>query len=150
MVIAAIGSFGYKVMFFLHILSVIVAFAPAFVNPFLGARYRKQGGMPSDLAAMLAENSAKVHGPALVVVGIIGCGLVGMSEKVYTFGQTWITVALLLWFIMLGLVFGVLIPAEKKLGQGDKSVEKIVSGVGGGLHLLLAVMLIVMIWKPGF
>ena len=34
MVIAAIGSFGYKVMFFLHILSVIVAFAPAFVNPF--------------------------------------------------------------------------------------------------------------------
>ena len=34
MVIAAIGSFGYKVMFFLHILSVIVAFAHAFVNPY--------------------------------------------------------------------------------------------------------------------
>ena len=36
-------SFGYKLFFLLHILSVIVAFAPAFVWPVVSVNLKKQG-----------------------------------------------------------------------------------------------------------
>jgi uncharacterized membrane protein len=145
------NTVGYKVMLFLHILSVIVAFAPAFVWPFASAKLKKEGKpVGPAIGALAAGNTAKVHGPALVIAGIVGCGLVGMSEKVFTFEQSWVMAALVIWFIMLGIVFGLLLPAEKKSAAGDESADKLVSMAGGILHLLLAVMLFLMIWKPGF
>ena len=57
--------------------------------------------------------------------------------------------ALALWLIMIGILFGLLLPAERALEAGDATAEKRVSMFGGILHLLLLLMLIVMIWKPG-
>ena len=149
--IAFIDSFGYKLFFLLHILAVIVAFAPAFVWPVVSVQLKKQGKpVGPSIGALAAGNTAKVHGPALVLVGIFGMGLVGMSDKVFKFSQSWVSVALLLWFIMLGVLFGMMLPAEKKAALGDEAADKIVSMAGGILHLLLLVMLIDMIWKPGF
>lgn len=143
-------SFGYKLLLLLHILSVIVAFAPAFVWPVVSVKLKKQGKpVGPAIGELAANNTAKVHGPALVLAGFFGFGLIGMSDKVWEFSQSWISVAMLLWFIMLGLVFGVMMPAEKKAAAGDQGADKIVSAVGGGLHLMLVIMLVVMIWKPG-
>ena len=148
--IATVNTVGYKLMLLLHLLAVIVAFAPAFVNPFLSARYRKEaGGMPVDLAAKLAKGSQTVHGPALVLVGLFGFGMIGMSEKAIKFSDSWISAALLVWFIMLGVVWGLLIPAEKKVGQGDAEAEKLVPMFGGITHLLLLIMLVIMVFQPG-
>lgn len=145
-----VNTFGYKLMLFLHILAVIVAFAPAFVWPFASAKLKKEGKpVGPAIGALAAGNTAKIHGPALVLVGIFGFGLVGMSEKVFTFSQSWVMAAGTLWFIMLGVVFGLMLPAEKKSAAGDESADKIVSMAGGILHLLLFVMLFLMIWKPG-
>jgi len=148
--LVTVNTFGYKLMLFLHILSVIVAFAPNFVWPFVSVRLKKQGTpVGPAIAALAAGNTAKIHGPALVVTGIIGCGLVGMSQKSITFADAWISAALLVWFLMLGVVFGLMAPAEKKAALGDAGADKIVSMAGGILHLLLAVMLFIMIWQPG-
>lgn len=144
------NSFGYKVMLLLHILSVIVAFAPNFVWPFVAVRLKKeQAPVGATIGKLAAGNTVKIHGPALVVAGVIGCGLVGMSERVYTFADAWISAALLVWFLMLGVVFGMMAPAEKRAAAGDAGADKIVSMSGGILHLLLTVMLVIMIWKPG-
>lgn len=148
---------AYKVVLLLHILSVIVAFAPAFVWPVASVRLKKQGKQPGPIIGEIAAGNTKtVHGPALVLAGIFGFALVGMSkpggagEAAWKFSQPWVSVAMLCWFIMVGLVFAVMAPAEKRAATGDEGAEKIISAVGGGLHLLLLVVLVMMIFKPGF
>ena len=145
-----VNTFGYKLMLFLHILSVIVAFAPAFVWPFASVKLKKEGKpVGPAIGALAAGNTAKIHGPALVLVGLFGFGLVGMSDDVFSFSQSWVMAAGTLWFIMLGVIFGLMLPAEKKSAAGDESADKLVSMAGGIMHLLLFVMLFLMIWKPG-
>ncbi|MCU1355030.1 MAG: hypothetical protein JWM89_448 [Acidimicrobiales bacterium] len=144
------NSFGYKLMLLLHILAVIVAFAPAFVWPIVSVQLKKQGKpVGPAIGALAAGNTVRVHGPALVLVGFFGFGLVGMSDKAWDFSQAWISAALLVWFLMLGALFGLLLPAEKRAATGDAGAERITSMAGGILHLLLIVMLYLMVWKPG-
>ncbi len=143
-------SFGYKLFFLLHILAVIVAFAPAFVWPVVSVQLKKQGKpVGPAIGALAAGNTTKVHGPALIGVGIFGFGLIGMSDKYFEFSQMWVSLAFVLWFAMLGVLYGVMLPAEKKAAAGDEAGDKQVSMAGGILHLLLLLMLIDMIWKPG-
>lgn len=149
--IVPVDTFAYKLMLLLHILSILVAFAPAFVWPLVSVRLKKEGKpVGPTIGALAAGNSAKVHGPALIVAGIIGGGLVGMSEKVFTFSQAWTSIAMVLWFVMLGVLYGLMIPAEKQAAAGDVDADKKASMFGGILHLLLLLMVIDMIWKPGF
>lgn len=150
MLLAAITSTGYKIMLLLHILSVIVAFAPAFVWPVASARLKKEGKpVGPTIGSLAAGNTAKIHGPALVLVGFFGFGLAGMSDEVWKFDQAWLMAAAVIWFLMLGIIFGLMLPAEKKSAAGDESADKIVSMAGGFMHLLLVVMLYLMIFKPG-
>ena len=150
MTIAAIDSFGYKLFVFLHIASVIVAFAPAFVWPFVSVRLRKSGKpVGATINELAGGNTMKIHGPAFALAGIFGFGLVGMSDKVWEFGQTWVSIAMLLWFVGLGVMFGLMGPAEKKALAGDEGAEAKLTMYGGMLHLLLFLLLIDMIWKPG-
>ena len=143
-------SFGYKLLLLLHILSVIVAFAPAFVWPVASVKLKKEGKpVGPTIGDLAAGNTAKIHGPALVLVGLFGFGLIGMSDEAWKFSQGWVSGAMTVWLIMLGLVFGMMLPAEKKAAAGDEGADKIVSAVGGVLHLLLVIMLFLMIWKPG-
>lgn len=144
------ASPGYKLLLLLHILAVIVAFGPAFAIPVMNVRARKVGGgAPEVLASLVQGNTLKIYGPATVLVGVLGCGLVGMSEKAWTFSQAWVSVALLLWIFVLALQFGLLAPAEKKAAAGDESAVKLQSMFTGIQHILLLALLVVMIWKPG-
>ena len=109
MLIAAIDDFGYRFFLLLHILSVIVAFAPGFVWPVVANRLRKDNQpIGSDLSKIQLGNTVRVHGPALLATGVFGFGMIGLSSKVIKFSQS------------------------------------------GMLHILLLLMLIDMIWKPGF
>lgn len=143
-------SAGYKVLLLLHILAVIVAFGPAFAVPVLNTRARKAGGgAPEVLASLVSGNTLKIYGPATLLAGIFGCGLVGMSEKIWTFSQAWVSVALLLWIFVLALQFGLLAPAEKRAAGGDEGAARLQSMFTGIQHLLLVALIGVMIFKPG-
>jgi uncharacterized membrane protein len=91
----------------------------------------------------------RVHGPALLAAGIFGFALIGLSSKQWKFSQTWVSIAMVLWFVMLGVVYGMLAPAERKAGKGNEAAEQRVAMFNGMLHILLLLMLIDMIWKPG-
>ncbi|MEZ5177538.1 MAG: hypothetical protein R2746_04435 [Acidimicrobiales bacterium] len=142
-------SFGYKLFFLLHILSVIVAFAPAFVWPVVSVNLKKQGKeVGPAIGALAAGNTTKAR-PGAGARRVLrlrpdrdvrqGLGVQPVVDPQ----------AMLLWFIMIGVLFGVMLPAEKKAAAGDAAADKIASMAGGILHLLLLLMLIDMIWKPG-
>jgi hypothetical protein len=97
------------------------------------------------------------------------------SDDVWKFSQAWISLAFLLYIVALGIVHGVHYPnlrrmnalmAELSVGGGApagggatggrppqlaelEDRGKRVAAVGGLLHLDLAIILILMIWKPG-
>ena len=150
MVLAAVNSFGYRLFFLLHILAIIVAFAPAFVWPFSAARLKKAGKpVGSSIGEMAAGHSLKVSGPAVVLAGLFGFAMVGMSGKAWKFSQTWVSIGMLLWFLAIGVQFGLMGPTEKRAAAGDQTADAKLSMYGGMLHVLLLLLLIDMIWKPG-
>lgn len=150
--LAVMGStdFAYRVVFLLHILSAIVAFAPAFTWPVVTAQLRKRGEkLPASVAGQATVNDVLVHGPALIATGVFGILLIVMSDA-WEFSQLWISLAFLIWFGLVGVLFGLLVPAQRKAAAGDADSAKKASMFGGFIHLLLLLMLIVMIWKPGW
>ncbi|MEO6987339.1 MAG: hypothetical protein ABI239_01680 [Aquihabitans sp.] len=136
-VLAARNELSYNIMQYVHIGAMFVAFAFTFA----GAKGANSVTGGSKLR--------KVYGPALAVGGLAGFGVAGMSEKVFRMSQPWLSVAALLWFIALGLVLALIAPAQDKVAEGDEGATKIVAAGTGGLHLILAVSLFLMIWKPG-
>ena len=152
-----VNTFAFKLMLFLHILAVVVAFAPAFVNPLLDSRLKAEGSSLADhprISYILAHNGERVYGPALVLAGLFGLGMVFMSKthgvQIYEFSQAWISIAFVLWIGLVGVVFAGIIPAEMKVADGQAEQAKKVAMFGGIAHLLFFLMLIDMIWKPGF
>ena len=160
MLVAAIGSTGYKVVLILHLLFLVVAFAPAFVWPMLNRQQKAaaQGAGPNDagaanepvtLGAIARIADPMMHGGSLVLAGLFGIGLIGMSDKIFEFSQTWVSLAFLFWFLMLGLFFAGLIPAQRAVRDHVADAESRLAMCYGGMHLLLLLQIIVMVWKPG-
>lgn len=150
MILAEVGSGVYNVLLLLHLLAVIVTFAPGFVWPMLTSGLRRANtSLDARANQVAADSTLKVQGPAAVLAGIFGIGLIGVSEDVWEFSQAWISIAFVLWFILLGIVFGGLLPTYKKVAAGDTAAEKRAAMFHGMLHLVLVLMLIDMIWKPG-
>lgn len=158
-------SFGFKFVFLLHILAIIVAFAPAFVWPLIGRNARKQAtGAPGAATATTAPTpggivarvlSVPVHGGALVLAGLFGLALIGLSDGAFKMSKSWVSIALLLWFLMLVVLSLGLYPTERKLANIETpserrvAIEQRLSMLYGAMHLLLLLQIIDMIWKPG-
>ncbi|HEY8546362.1 MAG TPA: hypothetical protein VIL36_14980 [Acidimicrobiales bacterium] len=142
----------YKVLFFLHILSVVVAFAPASVHPLL---QRQFGGSDSPellqrFAGFAAQNGRRVYAPALILAGLWGILIIATQEGDYfAFDQLWVNLAMVVWIAMNGVVHGLITPSERKLAAGDPDAEKRLDLGGMIVTILFLVMLYLMIWKPG-
>jgi uncharacterized membrane protein len=150
MVLAAFGDGVYKLLYLGHIVALLVAFAPAVIHPLLSAQAKGRGEASLvELTGSLAANGRRLHFPALVVLGGLGLGLVIVGDNVWGFDQAWVSLALLVWLAMCGVVSGLLLPAERKLAAGDLAAERQVALGGQITTVLLLVMLYLMIWKPG-
>jgi hypothetical protein len=151
MILADYGDSLYKVLFLGHMLSFVVAFAPAVINPIMMAKLKAQGdheALPK-VAGIMASNGRYLHFPALVALGGFGLALVLWSDPAFGFDQTWVSLAFLNWIAITGLVSAVMLPGERKMSEGDLSVEKRVETTGQIITVLTLVMLYLMIWKPG-
>ncbi len=144
----AIGSTPYNIMLLIHILGAIVAFGAAFVNP-LVQRMAAREGSGSIVASGQAAALARISFPALLVTGLIGFGIAGMSDQIFKLSQTWLMLAVLLWLAQAGLYFFGLLPAFRRLASGETGAASAISGLTGVGHILLLAILYLMIWKPG-
>jgi uncharacterized membrane protein len=150
MIIAAVRDDAYNVVLVLHILAVLAAFAPAFVHPLLGTQMEREGG--GALTATMRNmhrNGQRVYAPALILVGVLGLALSGMSDKVYGFGDTWVWLSALLWVALNGVLHAVLLPAEKAVADGDASAATRVQLGGAIMSVLGVIVVVLMIFKPG-
>ena len=151
MILATYGDGLYKVLFLGHMISFLVAFAPAVIIPILVARLKSKQdfGTLGTMAGHMAGMGQRIHFPALVALGGFGIAMVLTSDDVIGFGDTWVSLAFLTWLAIAGIISGVVLPAERKLAAGDTEAEKKVAMGGQIATLLLLVMLYLMIWKPG-
>lgn len=145
-VLAAIDSTGYKVMLLVHILAVVIGFAPAWLTPVL---MRLTAAGDKAAADGLETSILRFSLPGIAVAGLLGFGLVGMSDKKFAMSQQWVSAAVVLWLILLAVIALVARPAVKAFRDGDEGARKKVMMSTGITHLILVVMIFLMIWQPG-
>jgi uncharacterized membrane protein len=139
----------YKILLFLHIASVVVAFAPAVIGVLPGG--------DEGAAATLRRAGRVIYAPALILAGLFGILIVAIEGEDYgiEFSQTWISLSFLVWIAMNGVFHGMVLPTytrgrsrrSSRWGRGTTSNE-----VDTGLAIitvLFVIMLYLMIWKPG-
>lgn len=146
--LAAVNDTPYKVFFLLHIFAAVAAFAASAVHPLL-ARQLRNGPVPTAALNALVKNERRFHAPALLLTGILGFGLAGLSGKVFKMSQLWLILAFVVWIAMNGVLHALVIPAERKWAGGDLKSAAKAEQANVILTLLLVVMLVLMIWKPG-
>ncbi len=149
--VGLIDDTTYNIVLLLHILTAFVAFAPAFVHPLLTTQSRSADpATQTRLLGFIAQNGRRVYAPALILTGLLGFGLQGLSDGVWDFGQTWMTLAVIVWIAMNGILHAVIIPTERAMADGDDTNAGRLNIAGPAITILLIVMLYLMIWKPGF
>lgn len=142
--IAAIWDTPYNIVYLVHMVSVILGVGMAFIAPILAVRARRASGHA--LQEIVNDTASAIIFPMFLVTGMAGGAMVGMSEKVYDFGQTWLAIGGALWLVILGLTAAIYPPNWLRLFNIADDRKAM---LGGLLHLSLAVMLIIMTWKFG-
>ncbi len=151
MVLAALRDTGYNLVLLLHIVAVIVTFAPAAINPLLERHLAANGGDASlqTWGGFARSYTTKISMSGLVVLLISGVLMVVLSDDAWEFSQAWISLAFLVWLAIAGVVSGMIGKAERMIAAGDMKGRELLAKGGPIATVLLLVMLYLMIFKPG-
>ena len=151
MVFAA-GNTAYNIVELLHVLTVLVALAPAFVHPLLRRQIRAADGTGHQhLVVAMAANARRLYGPALILAGLLGIALIEMSEDAISLTEGWVIAAIVIWVVMNGILHAVIAPALKAQGAESASpgTDKRLEAGSALLTICFIAQLVLMIWQPG-
>jgi hypothetical protein len=136
---SALVSTTFEIFLVLHILTALVAFAPAVLAVLPGGR---DGAM-----AVIEQAGRQVYAPALILTGLFGIVCILTSDvggtNVFEFSDTWISLAFVVWIAMNGVLHAIVIPAERARDE-----DRFTNGQAI-LTVLFIVMLYLMVLKPG-
>jgi uncharacterized membrane protein len=172
MAIATITSGAYRFVLLLHILAVIVGFGTVFLNPVYGLAVKRRQGAEGLAITEEVEHVGRIAEFIIYAVPIFGLALVGLSDKVVKFSDTWVWLSLLLYVVGIGLSHAILLPNIKRMivlqrelvaggpppagaaGPPPQVAELERRGMQNGqvalaLDVLLIVIVFLMIFKPG-
>jgi hypothetical protein len=168
-----IDTTGYKVVLVLHLLTVIIGFGTVFLNGVRGAEAKKRKGVGGLAIGESGHRLNSIAEKFIYAVPILGFALLGMSDDVWEFGQTWVWLSLLLYLVGIAVSHAILIPSEKRMNvlaaelvaagpppagaAGGpppqvvemEGLEKKLAAAGGFLNVLLVVLVVLMVFKPG-
>ena len=131
-------SNGYKILGFLHILSVVAAFGPLFIYP---SMQRTGAG------AAVAKLHLRLSLPATVLVWVFGMGLIGASDDNFAMSDGYIVASLAIWVVLVAVSWFLIRPSLAD--SSDAARSKLAAGIGV-THLLMVVALYLMVFKPGW
>lgn len=158
MVFGAVGDTPYNIVLLLHVLTAAVAFSPLFVYPALLRHMSSSAaGDPRHLHVALLVNLRRLFGPALIITGLLGFALSGMSDRAYSITDDWLMSSIILWVLMIGVYHAVIVPALRTLSSGQPQSARRTEAYAAKrlrraatlLTVLLVVQLWLMIFKPG-
>jgi uncharacterized membrane protein len=168
--LAAYGSDAYNIVKVLHILCAIVGFGAVTLNGLYGAQAKARGGAEAAAIGQAVYRVSTVGEYFIYAVFVLGLALVAMGNNLFDFGQTWVWLSMALYITGLGLSHGVLRPRVRRMnallvelagspgsggtGPPPQAVEldalaKQVAATEMVLNLLLVVILVFMVFKPG-
>jgi uncharacterized membrane protein len=148
----------YKVLLFIHVLSVIAGLGPTYALPAL----MKLRGEPPSAAVLRAEHAISRYATvAVAVILVTGIGLISNSPAVKGhFGDArWLHLAIALFVVLAGLGTGYAAPRMRKAVKageaGDTAevrrlLDPLDKVVGPILGVLAAVIVYLMVIKPDF
>ena len=145
----------FKILLALHLLTAIFA-----VGPLVHAATTASRGLrTSDAsAAAAAARVTKLYSYLSVLVVIFGMGLMSAKEdgqKVADMGDPFIWISLLLWLAAVALALVVIVPTLEQAsvnitnGVGVDGLVARVAASGGIVGLIFAVIVFLMVYKPG-
>lgn len=148
----------FKIFLALHLLAAIFAIGPlvhAATTASRGLRHTDAGATAS------SARTITIYSYASTAVVIIGFGLMSMNtpygnkEKAGEFGDLWIWLSVLLWIAAVAIALGLVVPALEKataaIGRGESvaSLTGRVAAGGGIVGLVFAVIVFLMVYRPG-
>lgn len=164
-------SEAYKLVFVLHLVTVIIGFGGVFIAGVLGAKAGARGGREglaiAEVSLDVTEHWAEWFIYAAPVFGVI---LVFLSDDTWKFSQSWIGISILLYIVAVGMVHGLHLPNIRRMnalgaelaasppaGAGGPPPQvaelqdraKKAALVGGLLNLTWVVIVFLMVYKPG-
>lgn len=140
----------YQVVLLVHIVSFLVAFAPAAINPLLDAHLAKNAddATTQTWARFASGYTSRISLGALGLLFITGIAMVIMFDG-WEFSDAWISLSFLVWFAIGGVVSAVILKGEKQMAAGDMAGRALVARGGPIATVLMVAMLYLMIFKPG-
>jgi hypothetical protein len=164
------GSFSFNLFLFLHIVCAIIGFGGVMLNGVYASRAKKLP--PAEALAVMEVNTfVSLNIAEYFIYATLGLGLalVGLSDTTFRFSQTWVSVSCLVYVVALAVSVRGLQPAvrtmlavQRELVESPEGpevatraeqaarLERRIGMYSGVLHLALAVIIVMMIWKPGF
>ncbi len=147
----------FKILLALHLLFAVFAIGPlvhAATTAGRGVRTRDAA------ATAAAARMLRIYSYASVLVVILGFALMSTKsprthQNVAEFSDTWIWLSLLLWAVAVALVLAVLVPALQAatvaFGQPEPATPSSarIAASGGIVAVLFAVIIFLMVYRPG-
>jgi len=172
-VLAAYRDDSYNLVLVLHILCAIVGFGAVFLNGVYGQQMktRMQSGKISEAIGIFEANLfvSRIGEYFIYAVFLLGLAVLGLSDSVFKFSQTWMWLSIVIYIVAIGLSHGVLMPAVRRMGllmhemaagpppvggpppQAAEmaSIGQKLGVVGPILDLSMIAVLFLMVFKPG-
>ena len=148
MLIAAYRDTGYNIVLFLHVLTVVIALAGAVAHPLM---FELEKRRPTPDTVGLAQRivfPSRIYSISFVLVGVIGMGLISMSDPVFSWGDTWVWLSIVLWIATNGVLHAIVLPSERAVAEGDVAALAKVETFGKIASALILVTLYLMVAKP--
>ena len=148
----------FKLLLGLHLLFAVFAIGPLVHAATTAGRGVRKGDA---VATAASARMLKIYSYASVLVVIVGMALESIDspfrkgEKVGEFGDLWIWLSVVLWLAGIGLVLGVIVPTLNKVTtmigaqQSVVTLTARVAAAGGVVGLLFAVIVFLMVYRPG-
>ena len=137
----------------LHVLTAVFVIGPMVALPMTAMRSLRAG--QADQVAGLARTTVG-YSIGSVVVALLGFALLGMTGDKHgtSVATPWVLWSVIAYLVALGLTLFVVVPAmrataaaQRSGGSGPASYGKI-AAPSGVSSLLLAVVVVLMVWKP--
>jgi uncharacterized membrane protein len=159
----------YKMLLLLHILSIVVGIGAVMLNGLYAAQAQKRPGPAGRAVSEANETVSNIAEYVIYTIPLWGLLLVMFSDGAWELSQTWVWLSIVVYVLALGISHSVLIPGHRRINELLAEMEQGPPPAGGpppqvatleqlgkrqgaagmAANLLVVVLIVLMIWKPG-